>query len=239
MVGPSWAGRLWAFLRSRGGGPGTGVADDGCGRRPLRPGRGGRGRVAGLDDRRGVSLPGGPVSRPGYRVALGPAPSPIRRDRPGDRRRRMEGRRPLAALAPGAVQSPELPLWPDRDPILALRTDELGRHATGHRGLRVPRSPGPGGPGGPRGARRAAAADVDAAGRGRGGDERGVDLRHGPGPQGSPQRITGDRAGKGSPMKHNPVKRRLREGGIAVGTMMFEFNTTGIARIAAEAGAEF
>ena len=40
-------------------------------------------------------------------------------------------------------------------------------------------------------------------------------------------------------MRSNPVKRRLREGGIALGTMMFEFNTTGIARIAAEAGAEF
>jgi len=40
-------------------------------------------------------------------------------------------------------------------------------------------------------------------------------------------------------MRINPVKRRLREGGLAVGTMMFEFSTTGIARIAAEAGAEF
>jgi 2-dehydro-3-deoxyglucarate aldolase/4-hydroxy-2-oxoheptanedioate aldolase len=40
-------------------------------------------------------------------------------------------------------------------------------------------------------------------------------------------------------MRNNPVKRRLREGGVAIGTMMFEFNTSGIARIAAEAGAEF
>jgi 2-keto-3-deoxy-L-rhamnonate aldolase RhmA len=40
-------------------------------------------------------------------------------------------------------------------------------------------------------------------------------------------------------MRNNPVKRTLREGGVAVGTMMFEFSTTGIARIAAEAGAEF
>jgi 2-keto-3-deoxy-L-rhamnonate aldolase RhmA len=40
-------------------------------------------------------------------------------------------------------------------------------------------------------------------------------------------------------MSINPVKRSLREGGVAVGTMMLEFNTTGIARVAAEAGAEF
>jgi 2-dehydro-3-deoxyglucarate aldolase/4-hydroxy-2-oxoheptanedioate aldolase len=40
-------------------------------------------------------------------------------------------------------------------------------------------------------------------------------------------------------MRVNPVKRTLAEGGIAIGTMMFEFSTTGIARIAAEAGAEF
>src|SRR6185437_2955284 len=40
-------------------------------------------------------------------------------------------------------------------------------------------------------------------------------------------------------MRINPVKRAIREGGVTVGTMMFEFGTTGIARIAAEAGAEF
>jgi 2-dehydro-3-deoxyglucarate aldolase/4-hydroxy-2-oxoheptanedioate aldolase len=40
-------------------------------------------------------------------------------------------------------------------------------------------------------------------------------------------------------MRVNPVKRTLCEGGVAVGTMMLEFHTTGIARIAAEAGAEF
>jgi 2-dehydro-3-deoxyglucarate aldolase/4-hydroxy-2-oxoheptanedioate aldolase len=40
-------------------------------------------------------------------------------------------------------------------------------------------------------------------------------------------------------MRINPVKQTLREGGVAVGTMMLEFNTTGIARVAAEAGAEF
>ncbi len=40
-------------------------------------------------------------------------------------------------------------------------------------------------------------------------------------------------------MRVNKVKRRLDEGGVAIGTMMMEFNTTGIARIAAEAGAEF
>lgn len=40
-------------------------------------------------------------------------------------------------------------------------------------------------------------------------------------------------------MKENRVKRTLREGGVALGTMVFEFNTTGIARLAAEAGADF
>ena len=40
-------------------------------------------------------------------------------------------------------------------------------------------------------------------------------------------------------MKLNPIKRRLQAGGVAIGTFMFEFNSTGIARIAAEAGAEF
>ncbi len=40
-------------------------------------------------------------------------------------------------------------------------------------------------------------------------------------------------------MRSNPVKRKLREGGVAIGTFVFEFATTGIARIAAAAGAEF
>jgi 2-keto-3-deoxy-L-rhamnonate aldolase RhmA len=40
-------------------------------------------------------------------------------------------------------------------------------------------------------------------------------------------------------MRANKVKRKLDEGGVAIGTMMMEFSTTGIARIAAEAGAEF
>ena len=40
-------------------------------------------------------------------------------------------------------------------------------------------------------------------------------------------------------MRINPVKRSLHEGGVAIGTMMMEFATTGIGRIAAEAGAEF
>jgi 2-keto-3-deoxy-L-rhamnonate aldolase RhmA len=40
-------------------------------------------------------------------------------------------------------------------------------------------------------------------------------------------------------MKVNKVKRKLQEGGVAIGTMMLEFSTTGIARIASEAGAEF
>ena len=40
-------------------------------------------------------------------------------------------------------------------------------------------------------------------------------------------------------MRSNLVKQTLANGGISVGTMVFEFNTTGIGRIAAEAGASF
>ncbi|MBW3540349.1 MAG: aldolase [Planctomycetes bacterium] len=40
-------------------------------------------------------------------------------------------------------------------------------------------------------------------------------------------------------MHPNRVKQVLREGGTAVGTMMFEFGTPGIARVAAAAGADF
>lgn len=40
-------------------------------------------------------------------------------------------------------------------------------------------------------------------------------------------------------MKTNQVKRNLAAGGISIGTFIFEFSTSGIARIAAEAGAEF
>ncbi|MGN6361166.1 MAG: HpcH/HpaI aldolase family protein [Thermomicrobiales bacterium] len=40
-------------------------------------------------------------------------------------------------------------------------------------------------------------------------------------------------------MRTNTVKAALRAGGTALGTMVFEFNTAGIGRIAAAAGAEF
>ncbi len=40
-------------------------------------------------------------------------------------------------------------------------------------------------------------------------------------------------------MRTNQVKRALASGDVAIGTMCFEFNTVGIGRIAAEAGAEF
>jgi 2-dehydro-3-deoxyglucarate aldolase/4-hydroxy-2-oxoheptanedioate aldolase len=40
-------------------------------------------------------------------------------------------------------------------------------------------------------------------------------------------------------MRENQVKRTLATGGVSLGTMVFEFSTTGIGRIAAEAGAEF
>jgi 2-dehydro-3-deoxyglucarate aldolase/4-hydroxy-2-oxoheptanedioate aldolase len=40
-------------------------------------------------------------------------------------------------------------------------------------------------------------------------------------------------------MRPNPVKQTLADGGVALGTMIFEFNTPGIGRIAALAGADF
>ena len=40
-------------------------------------------------------------------------------------------------------------------------------------------------------------------------------------------------------MQPNTVKRTLKEGGTAIGTMVFEFCTPGVARLSAEAGAEF
>jgi 2-dehydro-3-deoxyglucarate aldolase/4-hydroxy-2-oxoheptanedioate aldolase len=40
-------------------------------------------------------------------------------------------------------------------------------------------------------------------------------------------------------MRPNPVKKRLAEGGVSVGTFLLEFATTGVARLAAGAGAEF
>lgn len=40
-------------------------------------------------------------------------------------------------------------------------------------------------------------------------------------------------------MKPNPVKQTLQSGRVSLGTMVFEFHSTGIARLAAEAGAEF
>ena len=40
-------------------------------------------------------------------------------------------------------------------------------------------------------------------------------------------------------MRENSVKRKLQRGESSIGTMVFEFNSTGIGRIAREAGAEF
>ena len=40
-------------------------------------------------------------------------------------------------------------------------------------------------------------------------------------------------------MRENQVKRTLQQGGVALGTMAFEFCTTGMARITAAAGADF
>jgi 2-keto-3-deoxy-L-rhamnonate aldolase RhmA len=40
-------------------------------------------------------------------------------------------------------------------------------------------------------------------------------------------------------MRPNPVKQALSSGGVAIGTLVFEFGTTGIGRMAAAAGADF
>ncbi len=40
-------------------------------------------------------------------------------------------------------------------------------------------------------------------------------------------------------MKSNHVKRKLLDGGLSLGTFVFEFNTTGIGHLAANAGADF
>ncbi len=40
-------------------------------------------------------------------------------------------------------------------------------------------------------------------------------------------------------MKTNQVKRTIADGGVSLGTFVLEFNTPGVARLAAEAGAEF
>lgn len=40
-------------------------------------------------------------------------------------------------------------------------------------------------------------------------------------------------------MRENRVRKTLNAGGVAIGTSLFEFNTTGVARIAANAGADF
>lgn len=40
-------------------------------------------------------------------------------------------------------------------------------------------------------------------------------------------------------MRPNPVKHKVQTGGRSIGTFMFEFNTTGVGRLAAEAGAEY
>lgn len=40
-------------------------------------------------------------------------------------------------------------------------------------------------------------------------------------------------------MRANPVKQRLADGGLAFGTMVMEFSTTGVGRLADAAGAEF
>ena len=40
-------------------------------------------------------------------------------------------------------------------------------------------------------------------------------------------------------MRENPARRKLRGGGVAIGTMVMKFNSTGSGRLAAEAGADF
>src|SRR5947209_2365489 len=40
-------------------------------------------------------------------------------------------------------------------------------------------------------------------------------------------------------MRPNPVKQKLAAGGVSIGTMVFEFDSVGIGRLASLAGAEF
>src|SRR5215207_3787756 len=40
-------------------------------------------------------------------------------------------------------------------------------------------------------------------------------------------------------MRTNQVKHKVQSGGVSIGTFVMEFSTTGIGRLAAEAGAEF
>src|SRR3954471_4227972 len=40
-------------------------------------------------------------------------------------------------------------------------------------------------------------------------------------------------------MRSNHVKKTLAEGGVSIGTMIFEFSTSGIGRLCAASGAEF
>jgi 2-keto-3-deoxy-L-rhamnonate aldolase RhmA len=40
-------------------------------------------------------------------------------------------------------------------------------------------------------------------------------------------------------VRHSPVKQKVQAGGTSIGTFVFEFSTTGVGRIAAQAGAEF
>src|SRR2546426_2931920 len=54
-----------------------------------------------------------------------------------------------------------------------------------------------------------------------------------------PEAEAGIASRDGGRMRSNKAKALLRQGGVALGSMVFEFNTTGIARIAAEAGADF
>src|SRR3954453_13707701 len=51
--------------------------------------------------------------------------------------------------------------------------------------------------------------------------------------------LAGTSQAKRSAMRPNHVKRTLLDGCVSIGTFLFEFSSTGIARIAAEAGAEF
>ena len=57
-------------------------------------------------------------------------------------------------------------------------------------------------------------------------------------PRGRPGIVTwaAESAASGGLMRENAVKRTIANGGISLGTMAFEFNTTGLARLAAVDG---
>ena len=201
---------------------------------------------AGGPGRRRAGVPGGPPPRVRLRLRLlrpdarDPPPDRCRADRADEADRLPDQRRPRAdrrpggadrgALRTGAIQGAGLDVFETepvdpKDPILALENVILAPHAL-------------------------CWTDECFRGNGVSACESILDVAAGriPGPVvnrdviGHPllvEKLRRIARGREDRMRDNRVKQTLAAGGVSVGTMMIEFNTTGIARIAAEAGAEF